>query len=287
MASHQTLRRLVYFAAIAQTGSIRGAAARLNLSVPVLSEALSELEAELGVSLATRTTRRFALTEAGVHAHAAAQRIIETAEGLTDLTSDAQPLVGTLAITLPVELAGFWLPERILAFRAAHPDVVFDIDVTDSVIDLHAGAVEVAIRADYVAPGASSRSSQNLPLVVVARAPVNVSPKGAVAGALIDSQLDRKLVATSPEGSPLPLHFFQTLRVTNRAAALGLARAGVGAVMVMRGSVEAELATGALVEVLPGFDFGSIDVMIRFRDRMPGKVARRFVASLDLGDGAA
>jgi DNA-binding transcriptional LysR family regulator len=282
MISHQTLRRLIYFAAIAETGSIRGAATRLGLSVPVVSEALSELEAELGVSLATRTTRRFALTEAGIRAHAAAQQILETAQGLSDLTSDQQPLIGTLGITLPVELAGFWLPNKIKAFRTEHPNVVFDIDVTDAVIDLHAGAVEVAIRTDYIAPGDRSRSTENLPLVVVASTPAAVDATGAVPLSLIDSQLDRKLLATSPKGDVLPLIFTQTLRVTNRAAALALARAGVGAVMVMRESVEAELDTGALVELLPGYAFGSIDLNAHFRDRLPGKEAQAFVTSLGL-----
>ncbi|MDW3223463.1 MAG: LysR family transcriptional regulator [Paracoccaceae bacterium] len=282
MISHQTLRRLIYFAAIGEAGSIRGAALRLNLSVPVLSEALSELEEELGISLATRTTRRFALTEAGVQAHSAAQQILATASGLSSLTSEEQPLVGTLGITLPVELAGFWLPEKILAFQKDHPKVVFDIDVTDTVIDLHAGMIEVAIRTDYIAPGERSRSSENLPLVVVAKNAVDVDSTGAVSIPLIDSQLDRKLLATAQDGRVLPLRFTQTLRVTSRAAALALARAGIGAVMVMRGSVEVELASGALVEVLPDFKFGSIDLKTHFRDRMPGRAAQMFVASLGL-----
>lgn len=282
MISHQTLRRLVYFAAIAETGSIRGAALRLNLSVPVLSEALSELEAELGISLATRTTRRFALTDAGKQAHAAARRILETAQSLSDLTCHRQPLVGTLGITLPVELAGFWLPRKIRRFLVDHPGIVFDIDVTDTVIDLHAGPTELAIRTDYIAPRDRSRSAENLPLVVVASTATPVDAHGNVPIPLIDSQRDRKLLATANDGTVLALSFAQTLRVTNRAAALALARAGVGAAMVMRGSVEDDLTSGALVEVLPDFEFGSIDLNLHFRDRMPGRAAQAFAASLGL-----
>lgn len=283
MTNHQTLRRLTYFAAIAEAGSIRGAAKRLNLSVPVLSEALSELEAELGVSLATRTTRRFELTAAGVHAQATAQKILEAAQSLSDLTSDDLPVSGRLAITLSVELAGFWLPAKIKAFRAQHPDVVFDIDVTDTVIDLNAGPIEVAIRTDFVAPGERNLSARNLPLVVVASRPVRVDATGAAPIPLIDSKADRKLLATSPAGDVLPLSFSQTIRVTNRAAALALARAGVGAVMVMRGSVEEELGSGALVEVLSSHAFGSVDLKAHFRDRLPGRAAQAFVASLGFG----
>jgi len=181
-----------------------------------------------------------------------------------------------------VELAGFWLPEKIKAFRADHPNVVFDITVTDSIIELQAGAIEVAIRTDYVAPGGRSKSIQNLPLVVVAKSAVQIAPDGAVPISLIDSQLDRRLLATSSQGTVLPLSFPQTIRVTNRATALGLVRHGIGAAMVMRGSVEAELASGDLVQVLPDFEFGSIDLKAHFRDRLPGKSAQEFVASIGL-----
>lgn len=283
MISHQTLRRLVYFAAIADAGSIRGAARRLNLSVPVLSEALSELEAELGVTLAARTTRRFELSEAGVLTQKAAQQILDTARGLTDLTSLHRPLQGVLSMTVPVELAGFWLPGKVTDFCAEHPGVRFDIDVTDSVVDLRASKIEVAIRTEYVAPDVQSRSTENLPLVVVAHAPVHVDPFGSVDVPLIDSQSNRRLVATSRKGSrAVPLTFSRTHRVTNRAAALQLARAGLGAVMVMRGSIEDELASGALVEIIPDHDFGSIDLHAVYRDRLPGPVARAFVLSLGL-----
>lgn len=284
MISHQTLRRLVYFAAIAEAGSIRGAAIRLNLSVPVLSEALSELEDELGISLATRTTRRFALTEAGIHAHSAAQQILDTAQSLRSLTSDVPPLFGTLGLTVPVELAGFWLPDRIQPFRAEHPDIVFNIEVTDTVIDLQASAIEIAIRTEYIAPGERSHSPENLPLVVVARTLPVVDPNGVVPTPLIDSQVDRKLNATARDGTALRLNFEQTFRVTNRSAALALARAGVGAVMVMRRSVETDLATGALVEILPDFEFGSIDLNLHFRDRLPGKPAKTFAEFLGFLD---
>lgn len=283
MISHQTLRRLVYFAAIADAGSIRGAATRLNLSVPVLSEALSELEAELGVSLATRTTRHFELTEAGERTQLAAQTILESANGLSDLTSTTPQLDGTLCLTVPVEVAGFWLPQKLKAFRQKHPKVTFDVDVTDDVIDLRTSKVEVAIRTDYVPPHAPPRSAVNLPLVVVANGAIAVGEDGVVEMPLIDSQTDRKLFATPRDGGAMcPLTFSRTDRITNRSAALQLARHGLGAVMVMRGSVVSELASGALSAILPDHDFGSVDLNCQFRDRLPSQTALIFAREIGL-----
>lgn len=65
MASPKSLRLLSYFVHIARAGSISGPAARLRLSPAVVSESLPELEAEMGVTLAYRTTRSFTLTALG------------------------------------------------------------------------------------------------------------------------------------------------------------------------------------------------------------------------------
>lgn len=274
----------MYFAAIADAGSIRGAASRLNLSVPVLSEALSELEEELGVSLATRTTRRFELTHAGESTQIVAQRILDAASGLTELASEAQTLVGTLSVTVPVELAGFWLPNKIKEFRMRHPKVLFRIDVTDEVVDLRASKTEIAIRTVYVAPGGECRSAINLPLVVVANRSATIMEDGKVDMPLIDSNPDRRLVATPRNGEKvLPLSFIQTDQITNRSAGLQLARSGFGATMVMKGSVAADLENGKLVELLPEHDFGSIDLKCRFRDRLPSQTALTFVREIGLG----
>ncbi|MGQ7246368.1 LysR family transcriptional regulator [Halomonas sp. V046] len=57
--------RLISFLAVAHTGSFRQAAAKLHLSQPPLTRRIQALEADLGVKLFERTTRRVALTPAG------------------------------------------------------------------------------------------------------------------------------------------------------------------------------------------------------------------------------
>jgi DNA-binding transcriptional LysR family regulator len=59
------LRQLRYFVAIAETGQLTDAARRLQVAQPTLSQALAQLEAQLGVGLLERHTRGVRLTEAG------------------------------------------------------------------------------------------------------------------------------------------------------------------------------------------------------------------------------
>jgi LysR family nitrogen assimilation transcriptional regulator len=60
------LRQLGYFVAIADTGTLSSAAARIGISQPALSEMLARLEKQLEVQLVVRGARGVQLTEAGM-----------------------------------------------------------------------------------------------------------------------------------------------------------------------------------------------------------------------------
>jgi DNA-binding transcriptional LysR family regulator len=56
---------LEVFFAIAEGGSLRAAAASLDVQPPAISQQLKAFENQIGVSLFTRTTRSIELTDAG------------------------------------------------------------------------------------------------------------------------------------------------------------------------------------------------------------------------------
>src|SRR5512145_2678908 len=74
------LRHLRYFAAVAETRHFGRAAERLHIAQPALSQAVRQLEKELGTALLTRTTRHVSLTPAGEFLHREATRVLGAVE---------------------------------------------------------------------------------------------------------------------------------------------------------------------------------------------------------------
>ncbi|MCW8061198.1 LysR family transcriptional regulator [Agrobacterium tumefaciens] len=72
------------FVGIAEEGSFRGAAERLNLSATAVTRRLQKLEDTLGVILISRTTRQITLTKVGQDYLPEAQRLLATLEESLD-----------------------------------------------------------------------------------------------------------------------------------------------------------------------------------------------------------
>src|SRR3954452_20599621 len=83
------LRQLGYVVALAEERSFTRAASRLHVAQPALSQQIAKLEAEVGLPLVDRTTRRVATTEAGErlveHARRVLKQVDVAREDLADL----------------------------------------------------------------------------------------------------------------------------------------------------------------------------------------------------------
>jgi len=116
--------QLHYFITVADEGQITRAAAKLHIAQPALSQAIAQLEAELGVKLLERHPRGVTLTAAGEQfyekAHvalAAATDAIQTARSL------ARGRQGTIAFGFLGSPPAFDSPRALESFAEAHPGI--------------------------------------------------------------------------------------------------------------------------------------------------------------------
>ena len=128
-----TLRQLEYFVAVAESGSITGAAAQVHLSQSAMSTALADLERALDVQLLQRHhARGVTLTPAGEQLLAASRRLLAQAE---ELSSEAHGLghglSGALSIGCFEVLAPYVLPDLIATCAERYPQLRLDTHEVD------------------------------------------------------------------------------------------------------------------------------------------------------------
>jgi DNA-binding transcriptional LysR family regulator len=138
------LRKLRYFVAVAEELHFGRAAQRLYIAQPVLSRQIRKLEQELGVELLVRSSRRVALTPAGL-------QLMEEAESLLASAEVTRRRIGNIGDDRAVLTIGFFIGDEFTAARKAfsvrHPDVAIKLrrtywsDQTDLLRD---GRVDVA-----------------------------------------------------------------------------------------------------------------------------------------------
>lgn len=94
-----TLQQLRYAIAVADAGSITAAAGRLFIAQPSLSKALSELEAEMGVTIFERSARGVRPTEDGTRFLSYARQVIEQADLLESQFVHGTPVRRVFAVS--------------------------------------------------------------------------------------------------------------------------------------------------------------------------------------------
>ncbi len=135
------------FVSVVEAGSISAAAERLDLAKSAVSRRLAELEAHLGVSLITRTTRRLNLTDSGRAYYARCVAILADLDEAESAVSQAHAaLKGKLKLALPLSFGLLHLSPLIQAFMTLHPEVRFELDFNDRQIDLMQEGFDLAIR---------------------------------------------------------------------------------------------------------------------------------------------
>lgn len=140
------------FLAIADAGSVSGAARRLNLSKSVVSERLTELERSLGAHLVQRTTRKLNLTAEGSAFLDRARRIAqEAADARAEIAERRGRLAGPFRVSAPVSFGTLHLGRALYPFLLANPDIHLSLELDDRFVDVAADGYDAVIRHATVA----------------------------------------------------------------------------------------------------------------------------------------
>lgn len=138
---------LEVFLSVARHGGFAVAAKERGVDPSSVSRTIAALEADLGLRLFQRTTRRLALTEAGSLYRSRIEPLIEEMRlAAAEAANVAGTPTGTLRLTASVALGLTRITPLLPAFRAAYPALKIDCLFTDANLDLVGERIDLAVR---------------------------------------------------------------------------------------------------------------------------------------------
>ncbi|NWE14363.1 LysR family transcriptional regulator [Pseudomonas yamanorum] len=280
-----SLDRFDTFKAVVEAGSLTAAADFLGQTRAVVSFNLKRLEAELGVTLLTRSTRQLALTDAGERFYLRCTRMLEEARlAVEEARSEHSQLKGTLRITTTVEYGLAVVVPALETFRGLHPELNVQLSTSSSHADLISERFDVAIRLGRMLDS-NHRAVQLSSYEIFA-----VAAPGFAGVTTLDEleQLPKlghgrltELAVVDPAGLE---HLYRpgpgkaSLVADSAAILQAFAVRGHGVAILPQWLVQDDLDAGRLVRLLPGYRFAPQGVFALYPDtrHLPLKV-RAFI----------
>lgn len=261
MAELLNLNRLVYFTTVAELASFTAAGDHLGVAKAVVSHQVRKLEEELGVTLMRRTTRRVTLTEEGRLFYGRAVAILQDAEtAFGEISVSAAEPSGTLRLTAPIDYGMTVLAPVIADYLRKYPQMRVDANFDDSVTDLVAENIDLAIRVGWLTD--SSNKARRLGTIqqyvvaspdFMASVPADISPHDAKTLPWVTNKQLRGISQwTFTKGGETVKTELNSVVLCDQALPMqSCLREGTGLGILPDSMVAQDIADGRLVRVFP------------------------------------
>jgi DNA-binding transcriptional LysR family regulator len=260
----RNLQGLTSFLEAATAGSFTAAAERLDLSPAAVSKNVIRLEAELGVRLFNRHTRRIRLTPEG---EAFAEQAREALRALDNALNgvrqaQAEPS-GRVRISVGSSFGRRYVLPALPALLARHPRLEVEVSLDNRAVDLVAEGYDIGIRGGHVKDSSLvARRVARLPMVLLA-SPDYLARRGTphgladlaahdLIGVRFSSGADVWRLRPRPGRPAIEWTPPARLWVSDPEAQLDLALAGAGIVQIALHHAAHAVAAGRLTRVLAG-----------------------------------
>ncbi len=268
----QDLNDLAYFAFVAEHGGFAAAERATGIPKSKLSRRVTELEAQLGVRLIQRSTRRFAITEIGQRTLLHARAMLAEAQAAQAFSAEqtSSPR-GTVRLSCPPALLQHAVADMLAQFLRAWPEVSVHVESTNRNVDLWHDGIDLALRVRFPAADGSLPSQHADEIVkplaqsphVLVAAPLlltNAAPPATPADlarlptlGLGNSADETRWTLINQTGARTEVHHRPRLVADDMGTLLCAALAGVGCAALPRLLVHQALADRQLLELLPGW----------------------------------
>ena len=263
------------FIRIVESGSLSAAAAQLGTTQPTVSRRLQALEQRLGLKLILRTTHALKLTDDGERCYAQARQLVATWHALEDeLTGANDDPIGTLRVRAPHAFGQDQLIAPLMDYLQRYPRLAVEWMLNDRTPDFVSENVDCAIQVG--APTDPSvvavllaevpRFVVAAPALLAAHAPVKEVTQLTQLPWLALTSFYRTEIALQrlSDGQPINLAIAPRLASDSLYAVRKAALAGMGAAIVSSWVVQEDLASGALVQLVPDWQAPPLPVWLTY-----------------------
>jgi len=259
LAALRALRRVV------ELGSFTAAGDAMGISHTVVSRQIRQLETHLGAQLLNRTTRRFALTDAGRDYYEASKQVLDALDDADRAVGQHQARpTGTLRINAPMAFGIMELSQWLPQFIAKYPELHVDLVCNDRLVDMIEEGFDVALRLTREMPDSTTvarRLASSRVLLVASkdylkrhgtpRTPDDLLQHNC----MVYTQVARPWDWTFelPDGSRQTVQVKGKFQANTGIALRGAALAGNGIATTASFIVHEDMRRGDLVQVLPDY----------------------------------
>lgn len=266
---------------VAELASFTGAAQSLGVPKATVSNAVQQLENQLGVRLLQRTTRRVQMTQDGQVFYVRSCDILSDMEDLQNMFGRREAaLQGKLRVDLSVGVARDMVLPRLPEFMDAHPGIALEFSSTDRFVDLLSEGFDCVLRigtladsslvarplghfrlanyasADYLACHGTPRTLEDLAVHSLIHY-VNI----------LGSKSEGFVYLDPADGCEKNLPMGGRLTVNNSSAYEGACLAGFGIIQAPEVGMRGHVAAGRVVEILQTYLLPPLPVALLYTTR--------------------
>ena len=248
------------FVAVAETGGLAKAAAKLRGSPPAVTRTIAALERRLGVELLTRTTHSVRMTEEGRLFLERARHLLSELEFVEkEVVGETGMPSGRLTISTPVLIGRSILPPIVTGFLSGQPDVTASVLLLDRVTNIVEEGIDVALRVGLLPDSTLIARKVGYGRRILVASPAYLAKHGAPKAAS-----DLKLHAIIAFTGHMPnrewtyvgksrvsrIALQPRIEINDGVAAIDAAEAGEGITIAMSYMVAKQIREGRLLPVL-------------------------------------
>lgn len=256
---------LEIFTLVADAGNFSTAGRLLNLAPSSVARVIDRLETRLGVRLLLRTTRALTVTAEGSVYLSSARRILADLKETEHLITHQGSPRGRLRVSASILYGKTFLLPLLRDFMKRYPDILIDINMTDTVVDISAGQADVALRLGPLADAQLTARRLGKTHKIIVASPTYLNQRGTPQlpedlhkHDCIDFNFKRAAPGWPfcKDGHQYALKIKGSVETNNGDTQGQLAIEGLGVARVCAETVQQAIAAGQLVPLLEAFNPG-------------------------------